>query len=335
MSEPKYREILPGIFELFLPLPMRPTIVNTYLVRCNGEWVLVDTGVGSPESLSTWEALLRAIGCPPAEISTIVCTHHHPDHFGASRALKEKTGARLLVHSLEFDRSRTFASRDRPPEAIAFFRANGIPLERLPRVPSQGEFWSQLYAPGEPDGFLEDGQVLEVGKREFRIVWTPGHAPGHCVVHLPRERVLVVGDHLLPKITPHVGWFPNGPPDPLGDFLDSQRKVASLDDVDFVLPAHGPVYTDHRRRAAQIIQHHDYRMREILDVIRKRPKPAYEIASRVFDFTPESPLTVQFPATFETLAHLRHMMRLGQVECEERDGLVLYVAKGAKESTVL
>jgi hypothetical protein len=36
MAEPKVREVADGVAEVFLPLPMRPTIINVYLVRGAG-----------------------------------------------------------------------------------------------------------------------------------------------------------------------------------------------------------------------------------------------------------------------------------------------------------
>ena len=41
----KTREVAPGVFEIFLPLPSKPTIINVWLVDCGGPWALIDTGV--------------------------------------------------------------------------------------------------------------------------------------------------------------------------------------------------------------------------------------------------------------------------------------------------
>ena len=77
--------------------------------------------------------------------------------------------------------------------------------------------------------FLNDGDVIAVGDRRFEVIWTPGHAPGHSVIYLRKEKVMIVGDHLLPRITPHVGIYPSGPTNPLSDFIDSQRKVQNFE----------------------------------------------------------------------------------------------------------
>ncbi len=170
-----------------------------------------------------------------------------------------------------------------------------------------------------------DGEVLRIGQFELEVIETPGHTGGHCVLFLRGERVLIAGDHLLPRITPHVGYYPGGSANPLGDFLASQRKVQPFA-VDFVLPAHGGVYSDHRRRANQIIRHHQYRLREMRDLVRNRALTAYEVASEAWGFGIDGPLQVQFPATFESLAHLEFLRLEGRVACEEVDGRIRYRA---------
>lgn len=323
VMEPKVRPVAPGIFLVHLPLPMKPTIVNVYLVDGGDEWALIDTGMNTPDSIAAFRAALDEVGCAPEQVRKIICTHHHPDHFGTSKALKEMTGATLYLHRAEYARAQTFAPGERSQEVIDFFLTHGIPLHRFAHLPRQADFWAGMYVTTAPDVFIDDGDRIPVGDKEIEVVWTPGHAPGHCVMYLPNQRLMVVGDHLLPKITPHVGFVPGSDPNPLGDFLDSQRKVQGFD-VDLVLPAHGGVFPDHRHRANQIIQHHQQRCDEMLDVLRPQPLTAYDIARRVFAFDSDSPLTYQFPATFETLAHLEYLRHAGHVAHDVNDGQTLY-----------
>ena len=325
MSEAKFREVQPGVFLLHLPLPMKPSIVNVYLLRGGDEWLLVDTGMNTDDSKLALREILAEIGCPPARIRTILCTHHHPDHFGASAFLKDLTGAELRMHRVEWEKSLLFAPAERSEMASVFFRSVGIPVDRFLHIPSPAEFWAGMYRTAPPDGHIDDGDVIRLGEREIEVVWTPGHSAGHCVLYLRSEKLMIVGDHLLPKITPHVGYFPGGVPDPLGDFLESQRKVQRFD-VEQVLPAHGAVYRDHVHRANQIIQHHQYRMDVMLDILRAKPGPGYEVATKAFNFDHDAPLSYQFPATFETLAHLRHLLALGKVEPRTEDGVEIWHA---------
>lgn len=325
MTAGKIREVTEGVFVIHLPLPMRPTIVNVTLLHHGDDWALIDTGVNSDDSEQVLLAALTEIGCPPRQIRRIICTHHHPDHFGSSKKYRDLFDAKVYLHRKEFDSSKAYAPSERSDDAVSFFLRHGIPLRRFVHIPSPAQFWSGLYAPVEPDGFIEDGDVIQLGDWQIDVIGTPGHTQGHCVLYLREQRILIAGDHLLPKITPHVGVFPGGPQNPLLDFLDSQRKIQPLD-VEMVLPAHGGVFADHCHRTRQIIQHHEYRMQEMLDVVRQRPRTAYDVARIAFDFNVESSLTIQFPATFETLAHLELLRSRGKVDRVERDDEVIYAA---------
>lgn len=331
---PKTREILPGVHLVPLPLPIRPTIINVYLVNGGSEWALIDTGIHTQESVDTLLAALAAVGCRPEWIRKIICTHHHPDHFGTSGPFKDLFHAEVFLHPLELDRVSLFLPHDRDESVIRFFQRNGIPLGTSVTVPTLADFWAGLFVPASPDHLLADGDRIRVGEREIEVVWTPGHSPGHCVLYLRKEKAALVGDHLLPKITPHVGIASEkGPANPLGAFLDSLRKMETLD-IETILPAHGGVYHDHRKRITQLVEFHDYRMQVMFDVIRGRARTAYEIALEAFDLTVMSPLEQQFPATFETLAHLELMRTQGRVKKIERADRILWSPKNSNRGTV-
>lgn len=324
--EAKIREVASGIYQIYLPLPTRPSIVNVYLVRGGDEWALIDTGMHSDESITTFKDALAEVGCPLAAVRKIVCTHHHPDHFGTSRTYKELTGAEVYLNPLEVPRIERMQSSAPSPEAMAFFRAHGVPMPESPDgQPTPGRYFGTLYAPVPPDHPLNDGDSVYVGPRELQVVWTPGHTPGHCCFYFPADKVLIVGDHLLPKITPHVGVYFTGPDNPLRDFLNSQEKVQTLD-VELVLPAHGAVFKDHRHRAKQIIQHHKFRLQEMHDTIKGHARTAYEIAMEVFDFGSDRPIFHILAATFETLAHLHFLLYDGKVRRLEEDGMIKFIA---------
>src|SRR5262249_21264976 len=140
MTDAKVREIFPGVFIVHLPLPMRPTIVNVYLLHSRDEWALVDTGVNTPDSITTLQSALKQVGCVPEKIRKLICTHHHPDHFGTSKTYKELTNADVYLNQREYEASRTYAPGRRSEAAIQFFLQHGIPLHRFVKVPSPGEF---------------------------------------------------------------------------------------------------------------------------------------------------------------------------------------------------
>jgi glyoxylase-like metal-dependent hydrolase (beta-lactamase superfamily II) len=322
----KIRQVGPDIYQIYLPLPTRPSIVNVYLVRGGDEWALIDTGMHSQDSIATFKAALREVNCPPAAIRKLVCTHHHPDHFGTSRTYKDLTNADVYLHPLELSRIERMQSPMPSPEALAFFRAHGVLMPESPDGhPTPGRYFGTLYAPVSPDHLLQDGETIHIGTRELVVIWTPGHTPGHCCFYLPQDKILIAGDHLLPKITPHVGLYYLGPDNPLQDFICSQQKIQQLD-VELVLPAHGAIFKDHRYRAQQIIHHHHYRLQEIYDTIKSHAKTAYDIAMEVFDLGPDRPIFHMLAATFETLAHLHFLMYEGKVRRIEENQTIKFIA---------
>ena len=324
-SEAKIREVASGVYQLFLPLPMRPSIVNVYLVTDGDEWALIDTGMHTEESIGTLKSALAEVGCQPSAIRKLISTHHHADHFGTSQTYKELTGAEVYLNEMELPRVERLQSTERSPEAFTFFQQHGIPLDSPEQLPTPGSFYGSRYNPAQPEHFLRDGESVYVGKRELRVVWTPGHTQGHCCLYLPEDKIMIVGDHLLPKITPHVGVYYAGPDNPLQDFLDSHEKIQDFD-VELVLPAHGRVFQDHRHRAKQIIQHHKYRLDEMRDIIHRKAHSAYEVASKVFDLNSDLPIFHVFAATFETLAHLHLLMYDGKVQRVEEEPVTRFLS---------
>ncbi|MGH7813193.1 MAG: MBL fold metallo-hydrolase [Candidatus Binataceae bacterium] len=328
----KVVEVHPGIYEIFLPLPMRPTIINVFLIDCHGSWALVDTGMNSPESIAALEAAFAEVGIKIENLNLLIATHHHIDHFGASGEIRRRSHAITHVHRLEAERAARmleFASMGPAshPESREFFIKHGFPIDKhSPAGMRPSWMGTTMYSPvTKPDRFIGDKDVIKAGDREFEVIWTPGHSPGHNVIYLRREKVMIVGDHLLPKITPHVGIYPdNDGRNPLGDFIASQLKVQKFD-VDLVLPAHGGVYRDHRHRANQIIEHHRYREAEMLDLTRKSPQTAFEIAQQIFGGE-ERPIFHVMAATFETLAHLELARIEGRARKSERGERIVYQA---------
>jgi len=318
----KAREIVDGVVQVYLPLPMRPSIVNVYLVRAGDRWTLIDTGMNTEDSVAAFRGALDEIGIDPHAIGRLVATHHHVDHFGTSGPYRELAHAEVYTHPLEAQAA--VAIGQIPAENTAYLARHGVPV--VPpdrRLPPPSRFFGTWYAPAEPDHLIADEDEIPLGDgRSLQVVWTPGHTPGHCCLLLLPERVLFVGDHLLPKITPHVGLWPGGPENPLGDFLGSHEKVQKVD-ARLVCPAHGAVYEDHRRRARQLIDFHRVRKLAMLELIRRRPLTAYEVALDAFAIAPDNRFQV-FMATVETLAHLELLRREGRALRNEHDGVVRY-----------
>jgi glyoxylase-like metal-dependent hydrolase (beta-lactamase superfamily II) len=231
----------------------------------------------------------------------------------------------VLLHPLEAEKAAGSATATGESDAWnARLGVPSVPPEK--RMPSPSLAFGTLYSPAIPDALLADGDEIPLGDgKRFDVVWTPGHTPGHCCLLLQPDGILFVGDHLLPKITPHVGVYPGGPENPLGDFLNSHEKIKRLD-ARLVCPAHGGVYEDHRRRASQLIDFHRVRKMTMLDAIRRKPLTPYEVALEAFAISPQNRFQVM-AATSETLAHLELLRFEGRALKAEDNGVVRYRAR--------
>lgn len=127
------------------------------------------------------------------------------------------------------------------------------------------------FSPALPDREIVPGELLDLPGRRLRAIWTPGHTPGHVCLHLeeahpaglPGNGRLFSGDHLLPRITPHIGLYEDPDDttvaDPLGDYLDSLERVGRLAPAE-VLPAHRHAFPDATTRVRELLDHHDERL---------------------------------------------------------------------------
>lgn len=142
-------------------------------------------------------------------VDYIVCTHAHFDHVGAVPDIKEGTGADIVIHRDELEIYH--AAKDQ----AAFW---GYDLEPLP----------------EPDIFVEDGDMIEVGTLKFEILHTPGHSPGS--ICLFGEALVITGDTLFAGAVGRTDFY-GGDMDKL---KNSFERLMSLPPATEVLAGHGP-----------------------------------------------------------------------------------------------
>jgi glyoxylase-like metal-dependent hydrolase (beta-lactamase superfamily II) len=128
-----------------------------------------------------------------------------------------------------------------------------------------------------PDVWLEPNQRVDLGSRTLTALPTPGHTQGHLVYHDESAGLMFTGDHLLPTITPSIGFEPARSQWALRSFLASLQLLRDLPDCR-MLPAHGPVVSSTRTRAAELVGHHRVRLDRTLDAVAAGAATAYEVA---------------------------------------------------------
>lgn len=191
---------------------------NCSILACEStkEAVVIDPGE-QPEKI------LEIVRHHNLRVTHLIHTHAHFDHIGATRTLKEKTGASIYLHKGDEE------------------------LYYMMKV--QGQlFGAEVDDPLKIDYFLEEGQVLTFGNEKTLTIHTPGHTPGSCCFQAKSENkeILFSGDTLFKRGV--------GRTDLWGVshecMIQSIRtKLLTLSDDLLVVPGHGPKTTigDERR----------------------------------------------------------------------------------------
>jgi glyoxylase-like metal-dependent hydrolase (beta-lactamase superfamily II) len=330
-TEPGAFEITPGVYRIPLPLPNDGLrAVNVYALIHEGDLVLIDSGWAIAGARAGLDAGLDALGCSAGDVRRILVTHVHRDHYTQAIYLRREFGTRVSLGIGDRESLASSMRRDRLPlqHQLEYLRllgagelADRVAKLQAPRNPYKTG-WEM------PDDWLGDGEVIAHGDRRLDVVATPGHTRGHVVFHDTGGGLLFAGDHVLPAITPSIGFESVLSDDPLGAFLGSLTLIRSRPDTR-LLPAHGPVTGSAHARVDELIAHHGARLDETEAVIAGGARTAREAAARLKWTRRGRTLDELDPfnqmlAVTETAAHLQLLAAQGRVTRREPDGLRYY-----------
>ena len=190
------REIVPGIFQISLPLT-NPDLanVNIYLVRGDSGCLLVDTGMNTTESFNLLKEGLGEIGVSFEDISRVVITHVHIDHYGMAGRLKQLSPTEVLFHQREIDfvESRYINMESLLSQVEGWLHSNGVPESELSQMRTASVELARFAVPIPPDVTLHGGETITQDSFQFRVLWTPGHSAGHIALYEPGRKVLISG----------------------------------------------------------------------------------------------------------------------------------------------
>jgi glyoxylase-like metal-dependent hydrolase (beta-lactamase superfamily II) len=250
-----------------------------------------------------------------------VITHFHPDHVGDSARVAELTSASVLQGRVDEEQCRRTWGAERDPERyIAHAMANGLPPDQADELRAETDMLARLVHPVESPLPLEPGDDLD----GWRVVHLPGHADGHLV--LLRDGIMLAGDTILDPISPVVGLYPESRPDPLGDYLDSLRRLIELAPA-VAFAGHREPIADPAARARELLEHHRRRLEETARALSAEPRSGFDVSHAVFPAA-MAPALRRF-ALAETLAHLERLVHEERAERLDGSGRTLYRAPGA------
>ncbi len=276
-------EIVAGVHQLQIPFPegIRGD-TNVYVVEGNEGSILIDTGWDSPDGLKAFIQGLEWDRLKLRDIKQIVVTHIHPDHYGLAGKVKELCGAKIAMHKLEGElinlRYVNFEELLRKVEAELF--SYGVPMGELSDFAKASLWMREFVSPEAPEVVLDGGDEISNGAFNLEVLHTPGHSPGHICLREPMKGWLFCGDLVLYNSFPHVGLHPQSGDNPLGDYMDSLKKVQNRS-VNFVFPGHGSVFNSLKLRIEDIVRHREQRNVDIIEALNGDLKTIYQIATEI------------------------------------------------------
>lgn len=251
MAKPRVSEAARDVYALTIGRGALST--NVYLIRSGSSWILVDAGwFGSEKKI---RAAAESVFGPETRPTSMVLTHLHPDHSGATAALAERWGQPAYVHP------------DELPLAAGYQPAYAIPLDRwlipvIRRLPKKTQ--AKIAAGSDLTAVVQafDPEAGIPGLLGWEAIHSPGHTPGHIGLYRREDGVLITGDavltvdlnSLLGVLTGRQGVF--GPPRySTWDRPTAQRSIAALATLEpnVLATGHGPVRVEQATQALQAL----------------------------------------------------------------------------------
>ena len=337
---PKYKfetESIKNVIRIKIDVPYNVKFVSLYLFEVNGKKILIDSGLNMGNWDESFFSSLDQLGISINDIDYCIITHIHTDHIGLIKKIKEKNPQlKLLMSDLTYrilewekngENSKEFINQ---AQKVADLMVKyGISKEQGKRVLQFFTLWPRYIEYQEPDQIIHDGDIV---LDDLEVIWTPGHSFGHICIFDRKNKYLFSGDHILSRITPHIGIYVISPvikkqyenhhfDNILAHYLKSLEKIDKLN-PNIIFPAHQDIIFNPHERIQQIKAHHEQRLQEILKAIKEDPLTPYRISQ--IHFGQDLDDMNSYLALSEVLSHLIYLEYEGKVVKFEKDGLIYY-----------
>ena len=313
------------------------TFVCMYLLRIDNSNVLIDAGLHFTDWKKKFLSGLEKFSLSIKDIDYCIVTHDHIDHIGLIKTLKRKNpDMQILMHKITHDLIKwgTDVKNNEEVEMVAKELAEqmirfGIGKEKGDKIVQFFTNWHKLINYCKPDRLLYDNDEILFDSNKLKVIWTPGHALGHICIFDTVNKYLFSGDHILSRITPHIGSFIINPE--LRNEYDFtnilEYYLKSLDIIDnlnpkIIFPAHQEVIYNSHERILDIKKHHENRLHEISSIVKNNPLTPFRICQ--IHFGEDLSEINTFLGISEVLSHLIYLEIQGKVKRLEKNAEILF-----------
>ena len=319
-------EISENLYRITLPMPYRLRHVHAYGLVAGEDVALFDTGMNMPGAYEKLEADLQSIGRSIESICDIYITHVHTDHCGLAGIIQKRTQARIHLSDVAHQVHSHFQQADYLiAQARLFYARHGMSPSEVEAIVEEIEDIRTRIPQFAANTFLQENQIVKFGKREFEVIFTPGHAAGHVCFFFRDEGLLLAGDHILPYIAPSLS--PNIYDEifqPLKSYLESLDVIERLP-ITSIHPGHGNSITGIDERIEEIRMHHLMKKQALLKSVDATPKTTYAVCGEMLGAAAAKwDEWEKFMALNETYVYLQELKRDGAIQENMVDGVLFY-----------
>jgi glyoxylase-like metal-dependent hydrolase (beta-lactamase superfamily II) len=342
-----------NILQVSVPMDSPLRQVNSYILSDeDGRVTIIDPGPRSPDTENCWLGILQELNLSWMDVRDIVVTHHHPDHYGLAGWLQSQSGCKVWMT----ERAHTEAllmwgdgfgdvagndagndkdngndkyngndnGKDINDFLPVYFSRHGMTDEWSNGIKAHLESFNSQVEPQPVVSYLNVAEPFKMGRREWQLIVTGGHAPGHVSLYHADSGLMICGDAVLPQISPNVSLLPGSDPQPLQTFLQGLRELGNYP-VSMAFPGHRESFAGFTHRVNSLLAHHEERLDTAAALLTSGPLSGFAVCEVLFSSRVTSVHQMRF-AMSETLAHLAELVRRERAVMLEADGGFLFAA---------
>ncbi len=322
------------MFTLDLPFPVTPELSVYYLE--GEEPTLIDTGLGDLRSMNVISSELNERGRSLSDISVIINTHEHVEHFGGDQKIKNASGAYVIASS------KAAPIIEHYHQHILDIKNSLLDSEFEPefkKMISRYMDFNLLIDECKVEQEVVEKDIINLGTFSLHVIESPGHAYGHICLYDEDRKILFSGDHVIGTGTTFVGYgwreltttkiaqildVSKNEPDNMSLYLKSLEQLQNLD-LKFILPAHGPPITEPYKKLREDIERKKNRERIFLEILEKSNGITLE------DLTAESYNVDKsnFMLQGATLGYMERLIKLGKITAKLKGNKLYFKMKSS------